>query len=52
MPDGDGSSASVAAGTSSEDAKAMWSLLPSFDPGSDDAREYAQKVRFLHGVLP
>jgi len=49
---GVGSPVATTAGTSSDDAKAMWGLLPSFDPGTDDAREYAQKVRFLHGVLP
>ena len=40
--------------TSSGDDKqnSMWHLLPTFDPAIDDAREYAQKVRFLHGVLP
>ena len=52
MSGGVGSPVATTAGTSSDDAKAMWSLLPSFDPGTDDAREYAQKVRFLHGVLP
>lgn len=30
----------------------LWSLLPTFDPASDDAREYSQKVRFLHGICP
>ena len=27
-------------------------LLPSFDPSIDDAREYAEKVRFIHAVCP
>eukprot|EP00435_Cladocopium_sp_Y103_P005105 s4875_g1.t1 len=39
--------------SSSEEAKNnLWSLLPSFDPSTDDVREYTQKVRFLHGVCP
>ena len=32
--------------------QSLWSLLPSFDPATDDAREYAQKVRFIHGICP
>ena len=37
----------------SDDSKNnLWNLLPSFDPATDDIREYAQKVRFLHGVCP
>ena len=30
----------------------IWTLLPSFDPGSDDPREYRDKVLFLHGICP
>ena len=30
----------------------IWNLLPSFDPSIDDAREYAEKVRFIHAVCP
>ena len=26
--------------------------MPSFDPGTDDVREYIQKAKFLHGVFP
>lgn len=29
-----------------------WNLLPTFDPSVDEAREYAQKVRFLHAICP
>ena len=30
----------------------IWTLLPSFDPGSDDPREYRDKVLFLRGICP
>ena len=30
----------------------LWSLLPSFDPSCDSAKEYADKVRFLWGICP
>ena len=30
----------------------IWNLLPSFDPTSDDPREYRDKVRFLHSICP
>ena len=30
----------------------LWNVLPSFDPAQDDAREYADKARFLHGICP
>ena len=33
-------------------ATGLWSQLPSFDPSSDDIREFSQKARFLHGVFP
>ena len=40
-------------GTSEEkSATGLWSQLPSFDPSSDDIREFSQKARFLHGVFP
>lgn len=29
----------------------FWGLLPSFDPSTDDIREFSQKAKFLHGVL-
>eukprot|EP00435_Cladocopium_sp_Y103_P061152 s1573_g22.t1 len=43
---------SAGALSSEESKNNLWSLLPSFDPASDDVREYSQKVRFLHGVCP
>ena len=30
----------------------LWSLLPSFDPSTDDVREYVGKVKFLEGICP
>jgi hypothetical protein len=30
----------------------LWSLLPSFDPSVDSAKEYADKVKFLWGICP
>ena len=30
----------------------LWSLLPSFDPSTDNAKEYSDKVRFLWGICP
>eukprot|EP00435_Cladocopium_sp_Y103_P019549 s1700_g4.t1 len=30
----------------------LWNQLPSFDPSTDDIREFSQKARFLHGVFP
>ena len=30
----------------------LWSVLPSFDPSVDDAKEYADKVQFLEGICP
>ena len=30
----------------------IWSLLPSFDPSSDSAREYIEKVKFIDGICP
>ena len=30
----------------------LWSLLPSFDPSSDEIKEYVEKVRFLQGICP
>ena len=39
--------------SSSEDrTSSLWSLLPSFDPASDDPREYVDKVKFLHSICP
>lgn len=30
----------------------LWGLLPSFDPSTDNAKEYGDKVRFLWGICP
>ena len=30
----------------------LWSLLPSFDPSTDEIKEYVEKVRFLQGICP
>ena len=38
---------------SGEDSKnSLRTPLPSFDPATDDIREYSQKIRFLDGVCP
>ena len=48
MPDGEG------AATASEDkaGNSLWNILPSFDPSQDNAKEYADKVRFMAGICP
>ena len=33
-------------------ANNFWSLLPSFDPASDNVKEYIDKVKFLEQVVP
>eukprot|EP00435_Cladocopium_sp_Y103_P025468 s968_g6.t1 len=45
-------STKTGAASSDENKNNLWNLLPSFDPSVDDIREYAQKIRFLHGVCP
>ena len=51
MPTENGEGASAAA--NGEDRKSgIWSLLPSFDPASDDPRQYQDKVNFLHRICP
>ena len=42
---------SEAAGTEDK-SNAIWNLLPTFDPGQDDVKEYIAKVRFISGVCP
>ena len=44
----------AAAASSGGDDKAngLWNLLPSFDPATDNAKEYTDKVRFLQGICP
>ena len=40
-------------GSSTDDkGSGIWSLLPSFDPSTDNAREYLAKVKFLDGICP
>ena len=39
-------------GSEAEKANAIWTLLPSFDPGQDDVKEYIAKVKFLDGICP
>ena len=48
MPEGEATS-------SASDEKAgqgLWSLLPSFDPSVDNAKDYSDKVKFLWGICP
>eukprot|EP00435_Cladocopium_sp_Y103_P046045 s2366_g13.t1 len=33
-------------------SNALWNLLPSFDPTTDSAKEYTDKVKFLWGICP
>ena len=39
-------------GEQSSSSNNFWNLLPSFDPSEDDIREFSQKARFIHGVMP
>ena len=40
-------------GSSTDDkGSGIWSLLPSFDPSTDNAREYLAKVKLLDGICP
>ena len=43
---------SSSAPSSSEEKSHLWTILPSFDPQSDDPREYGDKVRFLASICP
>eukprot|EP00435_Cladocopium_sp_Y103_P061513 s350_g23.t1 len=46
-------SESAAAGSGdSQTGNNFWQLLPSFDPSTDDIREFSQKARFIHGAMP
>ena len=47
-----GEESQTATGSSDEKGNNIWSLLPSFDPTTDDAREYRDKVIFLHSICP
>ena len=42
----------MAAAGSDDKSNSIWSLLPSFDPSSDDIKEYVAKVRFIEGICP
>ena len=44
--------ATTAPPVTEEKGNHFWGLLPSFDPSSDDPREYVEKVKFLHGICP
>ena len=48
------SEGSTAAASSGGDDKGngIWNLLPSFDPATDNAKEYMDKVKFLQGICP
>ena len=39
-------------GSMDEKGANLWSLFPTFDPSVDNAKEYADKVRFLWGICP
>jgi hypothetical protein len=43
-----------ASGSSSGDGDKsyLWSILPSFDPQTDDPKEYRDKIKFLHSICP
>ena len=45
-------SASTDGNGDSQQGSNFWNLLPSFDPSEDDIREFSQKARFIHGVMP
>ena len=45
-------SSTEAMSASDEKPSSIWALLPSFDPATDDPREYTEKVRFLHQMCP
>ena len=40
------------ASSGDEKTSNLWNLLPSFDPSTDNAKEYGDKVRFLWGICP
>lgn len=42
----------MAQGSQDEKGNNLWNILPSFDPSTDNAKEYADKVKFLHGICP
>eukprot|EP00435_Cladocopium_sp_Y103_P038044 s2038_g10.t1 len=45
--------AATATSSAGEDkGNALWNILPSFDPTTDNAKEYTDKVKFLRGICP
>jgi hypothetical protein len=38
--------------TTKDRTSSIWSILPSFDPATDDPREYVDKVKFIHSICP
>eukprot|EP00435_Cladocopium_sp_Y103_P029400 s1627_g7.t1 len=40
------------ASSNDEKGNSLWNILPSFDPASDDPKEYVDKVKFLHAICP
>ena len=42
----------MSSGSTPEEKTNLWSILPSFDPQSDDPREYRDKVKFLASICP
>ena len=47
----EGTAAASGAG-SDEKSNTIWVILPSFDPQSDDPKEYGDKVRFIEKICP
>ena len=45
-------SASTDGNGDSQQGSNFWNLLPSFAPSEDDIREFSQRARFIHGVMP
>ena len=52
MPPASGSESADGNGEQSSSSNNFWNLLPSFDPSEDDIREFSQKARIIHGVMP
>ena len=52
MPSAMSSPADGSGGQTEERSSTIWSILPTFDPSTDDPKEYVDKVRFLHSICP
>ena len=52
MSAANGGEATQGTATTEEKYSGIWGLLPSFDPTTDDPREYKDKVTFLHQICP